>query len=201
MENDLVEFGHSMMWSEDERARNLYRELARDIVSASSRDIGSPMSGRSGRISLDSTLFVGYPTILRRLGTLLAPHVPKGVDRMVTASVPGVALAASVSLACGVPFSVLPQVSETLSSPAWGEASTNGSLAHETVVLIQDIVDTGRHALRALQQVEAAGGRVQCVVAVIDLGCQGEQLLSSVGTTYHALLHRPDLFPILTGER
>lgn len=37
---DLAEFDQSTMWTIDERAAQLRREVARDIVSASSRRVG-----------------------------------------------------------------------------------------------------------------------------------------------------------------
>lgn len=121
--------------------------------------------------------------------------MPENVDRLVTGSIPGVGLAASASLACGVPFSVLPQPFAAAGVDEEDEPWTGELHAGETVALIEDIVDTGCHALGAVERINGLGARVVGVLSIIDLEGEGVRLLSSAAHPYDALFRLADLRP------
>jgi hypothetical protein len=56
---------------------------------------------------IDPIAFLGRPTVLRRLASVLAPLVPTGVDRLVEGGADGGVLAGALALETGIPFALL----------------------------------------------------------------------------------------------
>ncbi|GAA4057364.1 hypothetical protein [Nonomuraea soli] len=98
-------------------------ELRQDVVNAVVR--------QSGRLELSAMLT--RPSILRRMASLLAAHVPPGTDRLVCS--PGsLPLAAALALETGVPFAVL------------GDVPMGDLFPGEKAVLVVAVVSTGASA-------------------------------------------------------
>src|SRR5438552_18420624 len=64
-------------------------------------------SGRKSKYYLDKYLFEADPTILRELGKRFATFTNAGTTRIAGAELGGVALAASASMASGLPFVIV----------------------------------------------------------------------------------------------
>ena len=88
---------------------------------------------------------------------MLAERVPCGVNRLAATTTGGIARVSAVSLVSGVPFVIIPIA---ITSAAGGETHlVKGELhADERVLLVEDVVDTGAHAIASARRVEEVGG-------------------------------------------
>ncbi len=139
------------------------RALQADVF-ASSYLRGDFVLGSLGptHVYFDKYLFLTQPSILRRLATAVGRLVEPGTDRIACAELGGVALAAAISLELGLPFVILRREARE------GE-DVEGELAPgDRIVLVEDVVATGRHALTYLERLRAHGATVDHVVAVLD---------------------------------
>jgi orotate phosphoribosyltransferase len=62
-----------------------------------------------------------------------------------------------------------------------------------SVVVVEDVITTGGSALDAIAAVQAEGGKVAGVLAVVDRGEGGAEKIEAAGFTVHALVSRSDL--------
>lgn len=133
----------------------------------------------------------------------LVPSDPKALrtviriyEKMVTSEIG----ASSVDRIAGVPTAGVPYASilaYTLAKPflyvrrEWkshgGERRVEGQLLPgERIVVIDDLVTTGKNILQAAEAIRAEGGRVEHVVVLIDRQEGGKQALASSGLRLHA---------------
>ena len=126
-------------------------------------------SGRRSTFYIDKYLFETRPDILRDVGRLLAHLLPSEATLLAGPALGGIPLATAVALETGMPFVIVRGEAKQ-----YGTARTiEGRLAPgDRVVVIEDVVTTGAQAVRAARQIEAAGGQVLLVLAVVDR-CEG----------------------------
>jgi len=180
---DLREFAGGALPGDAERRALQRREVGRDIVAAAYlRGDFVLTSGEHSDYYFDKYLFETRPTILRRLSEMLAERVPPGVDRLAGTEVGGVALAAAVSLATGLPFVIVRRQERSGGAPVRGELH-----ASERVLLIQDVVDSGSQAIFAAHQITGLGASVAGVAAVIDRQAGGARNIADAGYHYDPL--------------
>jgi orotate phosphoribosyltransferase len=161
------------------------RELARDIVAAAcvhGRFVYA--SGVRSDIYFDKYLFVTRPTILRRLASLLAELLSPRVDRLAGAGLGATALVAALSLETGLPFVV---VRENDNLGAAHERIEGELHAGERTVVVEDVVSTGRQAVRAASVITARGGVVDSVLGAIDREEGGAQHVAAAGMQLRSL--------------
>lgn len=183
MSADLREFAGSAIPSDAERRELQRKEVASDIVAAAYlRGDFILTSGEHSDYYFDKYLFETKPTILRRLAEMLAERVPTDVDRLAGTEVGGVALAAAVSLATGLPFVIVRRDVESSAGPVKGELHRG-----ERVLLIQDVVDSGSQAISAVHKIIGLGAFVAGVVAVIDRQAGGARNIADAGCHYDPL--------------
>jgi orotate phosphoribosyltransferase len=190
MNHDLAEFHAPGVPSQADREAQHRHELGRDIVAASYRRGDFLLaSGARTTFYFDKYLFETKPTILRRLADTLAEHITPQVDRLAGVEGGGVALAAAVSLATGLPFVIVRRTTGTVPhQPVRGELHRG-----ERVVLIQDVVDSGSQAMSAATTLSDLGAQVTGVLAVIDREAGGARLLAAAGLHYTPLYTLNDL--------
>lgn len=125
-------------------------------------------SGRRSRYYLDKYRFETRPDLLAPLGEELARLARKaepGAARLAGPELGGVALAASASLASGVPFLIVRNAAKTYGT----ENRIEGEFEQgELVCLVEDVVTSGGAALEAVQGVRQAGLECRAVVCVVD---------------------------------
>jgi orotate phosphoribosyltransferase len=122
-------------------------------------------SGMQQPYFFDKYLIASRPAILRRLARFLAAQVPAGTDRLAAPTLGAVAFGTAVSLETGLPLAI---VRTHWDGTRGGGAVEGGLHRGETVVLIEDVVVSGRRALHAVAQLRAVGATVLAVVAAID---------------------------------
>jgi orotate phosphoribosyltransferase len=125
-------------------------------------------SGRRSRYYLDKYRFETQPDVLRPLGQRLAAVAAEAEPDASLLAAPelgAVALAASASLASGLPFVIVRRQAKE-----YGTAKRlEGVFAEgEHVCLVEDVVTTGGAALDAVDALREAGLECRAAVCVVD---------------------------------
>jgi orotate phosphoribosyltransferase len=141
-------------------------------------------SGRTSQYYIDKYLFETEPDLLRDVARLLAHALPADTTRLAGPALGGIPLATAVALETGLPFVIVrpePKVHGTA-------RTIEGRLENgDRVVVIEDVVTTGGQAASAARSVEAAGGRVTLVLAVVDRNEGGREGVQAAGYRFEAL--------------
>lgn len=150
-------------------------------------------SGRRSSYYLDKYLFATQPELLAPLGERLAAtvreHEPEAV-RLAAPELGAVALAASASLAGGLPFVIVR-----------GRAKEYGTAnriegpfaAGELVCLLEDVVTTGGALAEAVHALREAGLVVRNAVCVVDREEGGADALARLAVRLRCLYRAGDL--------
>lgn len=122
-------------------------------------------SGRTSQYYIDKYLFETQPDLLRNIARLLAHALPPETSRLAGPALGGVPLATAVALETGIPFVIVRPEAKAHGTARIIEGRLGSG---DQVVLLEDVVTTGGQAVRAARAVEAAGGRVILILAVVD---------------------------------
>ena len=152
-------------------------------------------SGRRSSYYLDKYRFETRPELLGPLGERLAAaaneHEPDAV-RLAGPALGAVALAASASLASGLPFVIVRD-----SAKKYGTANRlEGPFEQgEVVCLIEDVVTSGGALAEAVAALRDAGLVVRNAVCVVDREEGGADALARLGVRLRSLYRAGDLIP------
>jgi orotate phosphoribosyltransferase len=150
-------------------------------------------SGRRSSYYLDKYRFETQPELLRQLGGRLAAVIgdvePEAV-RIAGPALGAVVLAASASMASGLPFIIVR-----------GEAKEYGTAnriegphgAGELVCLVEDVVTSGGALAEAVSALRDGGLVVRHAVCVVDREEGGADALARIGVRLHALFRTSEL--------
>lgn len=186
----MLEALTSMQPSELQNAESRREEVARDLM-AISYSVGTFVTTAGIRTDyhLDPALFMTKPTILRRLGSLLSEYIDHNVDRVVGTEPGSIALAAAVALQTGLPFVSLRAFPDRPSK--W---SICGELhAGERVVLLEDVLSSGTHALQGVEALVTQGAIVAGIVGVVDRGEGAGNAIDAAGFALFSLYNIKNL--------
>jgi orotate phosphoribosyltransferase len=147
-------------------------------------------SGRTSNYYLDKYLFETQPDILQALGALFAQRVTPGVDRIAGAELGAVALAAVTAMASGKPFVIIRNQKKDYGTSKLVEGTLQEG---ERVLIVEDVLTTGGQVLEAAKTLEAAGAKIDRIVAVIDREEGARQNIESAGYHYESLFTTTDL--------
>jgi orotate phosphoribosyltransferase len=166
-------------------------ELARDLVRVAWLEGDFVLrSGRRSRHYFDKYLFETQPAILRRVGRHLAGLVPAGTRRLAAPELGAVLLGCAVSLELDLPLVL---VRKDVKEYGTARALEGVLEAGDPVTVIEDVLTTGGEAIRAVERVTAAGGRVVGLIAVLDREEGAAENLSGLGVPYTPLFRKSDL--------
>jgi orotate phosphoribosyltransferase len=138
-------------------------------------------SGRRSRFYLDKYRFETRPDLLGPLGTRLAAAAQReepDVARLAGPELGAVALAASTSLAAGIPFLIVRKGGKEYGTEQRIEGTYE---AGELVCLVEDVVTTGGAAAEAAEALREAGLVCRTAVCVVDREEGGSEGLAGVG--------------------
>ncbi len=147
-------------------------------------------SGRKSKYYLDKYLFEADPTILRELGERFARHVGPGTTRFAGAELGGVALAASASMASGLPFVIIRNARKGYGTQKMYEGKLE---AGDHILLVEDVATTGGQVLEAARTITDAGATVEKIVAVIDRQEGARENIEAAGYSFVSLMTKTDL--------
>lgn len=151
-------------------------------------------SGRRSRFYLDKYRFETHPDLLRELGARIAERADAvgdgGPDLLAGPELGAVALAASASLAGGVPFLIVRK-----DAKAYGtERRIEGVYeTGATVCLVEDVVTTGGAAVSAVKALREAGLECRSAVCVVDREEGGADALARHAVRLHPLFRASDI--------
>ena len=147
-------------------------------------------SGRKSKYYLDKYLFEADPAILRELGERFARHASPGTTRIAGAELGGVALAASASMAAGLPMVIIRNAKKDYGTQKMFEGKLEKG---DTILLVEDVATTGGQVLEAAKTIAEAGAKVEKIVAVIDRQEGARENIESAGYPFESLITKSDL--------
>ena len=145
-------------------------------------------SGRRSSFYLDKYRFETQPDLLREIGELLAARIAEVEPAAVRVAGPelgAVALAASASMASGMPFLIVRSAAKD-----YGTSNRLEGIFEEgeRVVVVEDIVTSGGAALDAVRSLRQVGLICETVVCVVDRGEGGAEAMADAGIHLERLL-------------
>jgi orotate phosphoribosyltransferase len=150
-------------------------------------------SGRRSSYYLDKYRFETRPDLLRALGEELArsldAHEP-GAARLAGPELGAVALAASASLASGLPFLIVRKAAKAY---ATGNRLEGVYEPGETVCLVEDVVTSGGAAAEAVTAVREAGLVCRTALCVVDREEGGADALARLAVRLRPLFRASEL--------
>jgi orotate phosphoribosyltransferase len=147
-------------------------------------------SGKRSNYYLDKYRFETIPDVLKAVGEHLANHASGSTTRIAGAELGGVALAASASMAVGLPFVIVRNRKKDYGTQKLFE----GVLAKgDSVLLVEDIATTGGQVLEAAQDITEYGATVEKIVAVIDRQEGARENIEGAGFAFDSLFTSSDL--------
>jgi orotate phosphoribosyltransferase len=169
-------------------------ELGRRLVEAALLEGDFVLrSGRRSRYYLDKYRFETDPELLRALGERLAARArdaePEAV-RLAGPALGAVALAASASMASGLPFIIVRGETKEYGTANRIEGPFEPG---EVVCLVEDVVTSGGALAESVEAVRGAGLTVRIAVCVVDREEGGADALARLGVRLHALYRASDL--------
>jgi orotate phosphoribosyltransferase len=150
-------------------------------------------SGRRSPYYLDKYRFETRPDLLGPLGELLAAAVAEhepASDRLAGPELGAVALAASASLASGLPFLIVRKEAKGYGTQNRVEGAFEPG---ERVCLVEDVVTSGGAALEAVEALRAAGLECGTVLCVVDREEGGADALARRAVRLRALFRASEL--------
>jgi orotate phosphoribosyltransferase len=150
-------------------------------------------SGRRSRYYLDKYRFETRPDLLRALGERIATLIREEEPEATLLAGPelgAVALAASTSLATGLPFLIVRKQEKGYGTARLLEGVYEPG---ELVCLVEDVVTTGGAAADAVAALRAAGLACRTAVCVVDREEGGMEALAATGVRLVPLFRARDL--------
>lgn len=156
-------------------------------------------SGKRSTYYLDKYRFETLPELLGPIGERLAAAVREhepGAVRLAGPALGAVALAASASLASGLPFVIVRE-----SAKEYGTANRLEGVfeAGDLVCLIEDVVTSGGALAEAVTALREAGLVVRNAVCVVDREEGGADALARIGVRLRSLYRAGELVPNAKG--
>ena len=152
-------------------------------------------SGRRSSYYLDKYRFETLPELLGPLGERLAAavreHEPEAA-RLAGPALGAVALAASASLASGLPFVI---VRDSAKEYGTGNRIEGPFEAGDLVCLIEDVVTSGGALAEAVAAIREAGVVVRNAICVVDREEGGADELARLGVRLRSLYRAAELTP------
>jgi len=149
-------------------------------------------SGRRSTYYLDKYRFETHPVLLRELGERIAAQARDGdpPDVLAGPELGAVALAASASLAGGLPFLIVRKEAKD-----YGTANRIEGVFEpgQRVCLVEDVVTTGGAAVAAVEALREAGLECRRAVCVVDREEGGADALARLAVRLHPLFRAEDL--------
>jgi orotate phosphoribosyltransferase len=150
-------------------------------------------SGRRSTYYLDKYRFETLPELLGPIGERLAAAVREhepDATRLAGPALGAVALAASASLASGLPFLIVREAAKEYGTANRLEGAFEPG---ETVCVIEDVVTSGGALAEAVAALRDAGLVVRNAVCVVDREEGGADALARIGVRLRSLYRAADL--------
>lgn len=123
-------------------------------------------SGKKSRVYVDVKLASTYPDILEMIASRIA-EIAAGMDfdRIACVELGGVPIAVAASLKLEKPLIIFRKEKKDYGT---GGDRIGELREGEKVLIVEDVVTTGKSAISAARRVEESGGVVEAIIAVVD---------------------------------
>ena len=146
-------------------------------------------SGKKSRFYVDKYLFSTEPALLRDLAREISGRLPAGTGRLAGVELGAVPLVVAAAIESGLSYGI---VRKSAKEYATGNRVEGRPFERgEKVVLIEDVVTTGRQVLGAAAILEEVGAEVVGILAVLDR--RGKDCAVLGDYPFEALLRMEDL--------
>ena len=133
-------------------------------------------SGKRSRVYVDVKLASTFPDILEMIAEGMAAKLKEmDFDKIACVELGGVPIAVALSLKMKKPLVIFRKESKEygVKGDRIGEVKVG-----ERVVVVEDVITTGRSAFSAARRVEESGGIVKAIIAVVDREESGKEFMS-----------------------
>jgi uridine monophosphate synthetase len=157
-------------------------------------------SGEKSPFYVDLRRVMSDPELLRDVGmayaSLLGPGsalVSQRFDRIAGIPVAGLPLATAASLTTGIPM-IFPRMQAK--EHGTGLQIEGEFKAGDEVLLLDDLITTGKSKVEALAVLKTGGVRVRHLVVLLERGTQGRKDMEAEGIELHAFAHIAEFLPL-----
>jgi orotate phosphoribosyltransferase len=153
-------------------------------------------SGRTSGFYLDKYLFSTRPETLGPLAELFAAEIARleaqdgPVQRLAGAELGGIPLVTAAGLRTGKPFVFVRNQKKDYGTGKQLEGRLDPG---ERVILLEDVATTAGQAIEACRTIEAQGGRIAAVIAVVDRQEGAAGNMAQAGYRFERLFSKADL--------
>lgn len=147
-------------------------------------------SGRKSSYYVDKYVFETDPRCLEAIGERIAAMVPPGTRRLAGIEIGSIPLAAIAGVKSGMPFVIVRKASKGYGTDRLIEGVYERG---EKVLVVEDVVTTGKGALGAVRTLRGAGLIVDSMVCVVDREEGGRESLEKEGVAVSSLVRAADL--------
>jgi orotate phosphoribosyltransferase len=155
-------------------------------------------SGKESNVYVDARLTTMSPEGMVTIGPLALSRIeaekwnPDSVGGLTMGADPVAFSISHTSALLGRPVRAFSVRKET-KTHGTGNRIEGSFKAGDCVVIVEDVITTGKSALQAIEAVEAAGGRIAGVLAIVDRQDGGREAISAKGYPVIALTTIQDL--------
>ena len=153
---------------------------------------------RSGNVSnfyWDKYRFESDPMLLTAVAEQMAQLLPSKCDGLAGLELGGIPLATALSLQTGLPCFYVRKEAKPYGTCNLIEG---GVKADSTLVVIEDVITTAGQVCTSIEQIRAAGYRVEHVVAVIDRQAGGAAKINALGCSLASVFTLTELEAVNT---
>jgi len=149
-------------------------------------------SGKKSKYYFDKYLFETKPEILSALTKEIAKLLPplRSFDRIAGPELGAIALAAALSIEIKKPFIIVRKTEKDYGTAKLVEGEVNKG---EKVVLIEDILTSGKQAIVAADKLKQLGIEVIMILGVIDREEGASEAIRSAGYKYKSVFTKTEL--------
>ncbi|MDA3851588.1 MAG: orotidine-5'-phosphate decarboxylase [Spirochaetaceae bacterium] len=159
----------------------LKKEVLQGLIKTQCFKVGefTLKSGKKSPFYIDIRRVSSEASLLRKVGKAYASLI-KGLnfDRIAGIPVAGLPLATALSLEIGVPM-IYPRM--TMKSHGTGNQIEGEYKEGETILLLDDLITTGKSKLEAIEILRSAGLKVVDLIVLIERGAQGRKDMEAAG--------------------
>lgn len=150
-------------------------------------------SGKKSRYYVDIKKASTEPMILKLIARKIAAIAGKKFDRIAGVELGAVPVAVAASLELDIPLVIIRKVEKShgIKERLVGNLSTG-----DRVLLVEDVVTTGRSVLSGMEVIKAAGGALNTVITVVDREEGAAKALSEKGVKLIALVKASELLEL-----